>query len=144
MKTELTPTNVLWTAFKVVIYAAMVFFALTFVFIFIYGFCVFLQSKYIAVTVAGYMSIFFFYAAVININLAIFNLLPIPPLDGSRLATALLPSHIYYKIMAYERYIQIGLFVLLFTGILSTPLSFLSGAITQLFMRIALSVFQIL
>ena len=44
-----------------------------FVFIFIYGFCVFLQSKYIAVTVAGYMSIFFFYAAVININLAIFN-----------------------------------------------------------------------
>ena len=115
-----------------------------FVFIFIYGFCVFLQSKYIAVTVAGYMSIFFFYAAVININLAIFNLLPIPPLDGSRLATALLPSHIYYKIMAYERYIQIGLFVLLFTGILSTPLSFLSGAITQLFMRIALSVFQIL
>ncbi len=36
MKTELTPTNVLWTAFKVVIYAAMVFFALTFVFIFIW------------------------------------------------------------------------------------------------------------
>ncbi len=115
-----------------------------FVFIFIYGFCVFLQSRYIVVTLAGYMSIFFLYAAIININLAVFNLLPIPPLDGSRLATALLPSRIYYKIMQYERYIQIGLFVLLFTGILSTPLSFLSGAITQLFMKIALSVFQII
>lgn len=74
-----------------------------------------------------YMGMFFFYAAVINVNLAVFNILPIPPLDGSRLATALLPSKYYYKIMQYERYIMIGLFVLLFTGILSTPLSYISN-----------------
>lgn len=79
-----------------------------------------------------YMSFFFYYAAIINTNLAVFNLLPIPPLDGSRLATALLPSKYYYKIMQYERYIMIGLFVLLFTGILSTPLSFLSNLVISL------------
>lgn len=84
-----------------------------------------------------YMAMFFFYAAVININLAVFNLLPVPPLDGSRLVTALLPSKYYYKIMQYERYIMIGLFVLLFTGILSTPLTFLSGAVLSLLDSIA-------
>ena len=84
-----------------------------------------------------YMGMFFFYAAVININIAVFNFLTIPPLDGSRLVTALLPSKYYYKVMQYERYIMIGLFVLLFTGILTTPLSFISTAVLSLLNSVA-------
>lgn len=76
---------------------------------------------------------FFLYASVLNINLAMFNLLPVPPLDGSRLVTALLPSKYYYGLMKYERYIMIGLFVLLFTGVLTAPLSWISGIILELF-----------
>lgn len=72
---------------------------------------------------------FFYYAAYINVSLAVFNLLPIPPLDGSRLATLLIPNKYYYKIMRYERYIILAVFALLFLGVLSKPLALLSGVV---------------
>ena len=115
----------------------------SFIFLFLRAACTFgaykLQNEAMA-----YMGIFFLYAAAININLGVFNLLPIPPLDGSRLLTALLPSKYYYKIMQYERYIMIGLFVLLFTGILTTPLSFLSSLILGLFSNITQIPFEMM
>ena len=83
------------------------------------------------------LAFFFYYAAYINISLAVFNLLPIPPLDGSRLVTALIPNKYYFKIMQYERYIMIGLFVLLLTGILSTPLGTLSNLVLKGLLRLA-------
>ncbi len=55
---------------------------------------------------------FLFYIAYISVGLAVFNLIPIPPFDGSRILFAFLPQKYYFKIMQYERYIFIGLMAL--------------------------------
>lgn len=69
----------------------------------------------------------------VNITLAVFNLLPVQPLDGSRIFNLLLPARWYFRIMKYERYIMLGLFVFLFFGFLDRPLSFLFGKAIMLF-----------
>ena len=68
---------------------------------------------------------FFSFASTVNISLAVFNLLPIPPLDGSRILGAVLPDRLYEKYFRYERIIMIALIVLLFTGALNSVLSVL-------------------
>ncbi|MBO5440619.1 MAG: site-2 protease family protein [Clostridia bacterium] len=50
---------------------------------------------------------------VLNIYLAIFNLIPLPPFDGSRILSAFLPDKYYIKLMQYERYIALGFFLVL-------------------------------
>lgn len=62
---------------------------------------------------------------------AVFNLLPVPPLDGSRLLEYVLPAKYYWRIMQYQQYIYIGVIILMFTGILSIPISFISGYILR-------------
>ena len=65
----------------------------------------------------------------INISLAIFNLIPIPPFDGSRIFNYFMPDKFYFKVMEYEQYIMIGLLLLLFTGILDLPLGLINGVV---------------
>ena len=52
----------------------------------------------------------------INIGLGLFNLLPIPPFDGSRLLNVFLPPKTYFAIMKYEKQIYIGVLVWLLLG----------------------------
>ena len=81
---------------------------------------------------AVYFRSFLYYGIYLNVALAIFNLIPVPPMDGSRLLFALLPSNLYFKIMRYEQYIYIIMLVLLFFGVLTPVISFLTNAVMNL------------
>ena len=71
----------------------------------------------------------FIMAARINISLAVFNLIPIPPFDGSRILLVFLKERTYFKLMQYEQYIMIGVLLIFWTGILDYPLTFLNKAV---------------
>lgn len=76
----------------------------------------------------NFVLLFLEYMASINVMLAVFNLLPVPPFDGSRIVTVFLPQRTYFKLMKYERYIFIAVFLLLFLGFLDGPLYLLNNA----------------
>jgi len=69
---------------------------------------------------------------ILSAGLAVFNLFPIPPLDGSKVLFAVLPDRWYDKLMRYERYGMILMAVLLLTNVLDVPLVFLREKLLDL------------
>ena len=61
--------------------------------------------------------------AYISLGLAIFNLIPVPPLDGSKILFSCLSDERYEKLMIYERYFSLALILLLVSGVLGDSLS---------------------
>ncbi len=59
----------------------------------------------------------------LNLGLGIFNLFPIPPLDGSKVFFSFFPDRIYFWVLRHERYIMLALFLLVFFGVLDGPLN---------------------
>lgn len=75
-----------------------------------------------------------FALAMINIVLAVFNLLPVPPLDGSKVLGAVLPPNMARVFLAIDRFGMLILFALLWTGFLGVVLRpFINGLIWILF-----------
>ena len=79
-----------------------------------------------------YTVLFLEYLALLSAGLAVFNLFPVPPLDGSKVLFALLPNRWYGKLMKYERYGMLVMAVLLLTNVLDKPLLFLRGKLLDM------------
>lgn len=74
-----------------------------------------------------FVQAFFSAYITINVALAVFNLLPIPPLDGSKIVGAFLSNRAMYAYYRYQNIIVLVLFLLLFSGVLSRPLAILEN-----------------
>lgn len=75
----------------------------------------------------AYMSLYI--VLYYNLLFAVFNMLPIPPFDGSRLLYAFLPDKYYFGIMRYEKLIMLVIFFLLWTGMFTGVFEFFVDAI---------------
>lgn len=74
--------------------------------------------------VLAYTVFFLCYIAVLSVGLGLFNLIPVPPLDGSRVLFAFLPDRLYYLLMRYERWLMLVIIALAWFGLLSGPIDF--------------------
>lgn len=79
-----------------------------------------------------YLALFLEFMVYMNVSLAVFNLIPIPPLDGSRLALVLLPQKLYFKVMRYERVIMVILLAAVWFGLFDLPLRWLNSTVWQM------------
>lgn len=80
-------------------------------------------------TVLSMILLMLYLGMMLNLNLMLFNLIPIPPFDGSRILFMFLPTELYFKVMRYERFIMLGFILLLATGVVTLPLSEISGVL---------------
>lgn len=91
-----------------------------------------------------YLYLFLYYSAIMNVGLGIFNLIPVPPLDGSKVLLGILNEETYFKILQYERYLSLALLVLLFTNVLDGPLMHARSTIINAFFNLSVALLKFL
>lgn len=99
---------------------------------FILGFVMMLLSvllTFSGTNVALALGKFCYYTCSISICLGVFNLIPVPPLDGSKILFSFLPFEWTFKVQQYQQWIQFILLLGLFLGFLDIPLAFLQNTV---------------
>ncbi len=100
----------------------------------LYYYLAFTGASAFVLTCVSYTTVLFELSALYNLLFMAFNLIPIPPFDGSRIALVFLPPKTYFGIMKYERQIMIGLLValVLLSRLGFSPFSWIAYNLTDL------------
>lgn len=101
----------------------------------IFAFCIAIILRLAPILKVIALGRLMFYMVIINLLLGIFNLIPVPPLDGSRILTSLLPLRQAVAYMRLERYGFLIMFILLWTGIIGKIVFPMVSIITYILLR---------
>lgn len=94
-------------------------------------FAMFIEAKAGTSTFIMCVIMFFRFAALVNVCLAVFNLIPIPPLDGSKILGAFLPNKAYAALLSNHRTFQLIVMALLIFGVFDIPLAWLENLLMK-------------
>ena len=97
------------------------------------------------VSVINWLQVFFQVSVLVNISLAVFNMIPVPPLDGSRLISSFIPEESYFRFARYEQFIGLGFIALVIfaPNALSTVIRFVADPIYNSMITVTSFVFGI-
>ena len=122
-------------------------FLLAFLTGFVAALCYFGSELHSGSKLLYYLFEFFYTTTIISCGLGVFNLIPISPLDGSKVLYAFLPERAYFTLMRYERY---GMFLLIalvmfgaLNGILGPALEAVSGLVMRLVVPLAAAILRV-
>ena len=104
----------------------------------------FFATTFMFSEIGGYVMIFLNFYISCNIGLAVFNLIPFPPLDGSKVLFVFLSNNAVNFFYKYQQIFTIALFALLWVGVLDIPLDILSGGLYNALDTIARLPFKLL
>ena len=85
--------------------------------------------------VLGYFIMFFDYFAILSLGLAIFNLIPIHPLDGFKVIGMFLPAKWYAFVIEWQQAGSLLLLILLYFGVLDAPINWVRDGLIDVMMR---------
>ncbi len=122
-------TGMIWTAFA----GPCMNFVLAFVCVFLYMLLQKISFSFCMTTIGSLLLDIFAQTAYISLGLGVFNCIPIPPLDGSKVLLSFLPEEQYFKFIENGKWMTFILIALIYTGVLSTPLIRLESQIIGIF-----------
>ena len=126
-------TGIIWTSFAGPVANFLLSFICVFLFYALYKFA----PQFIFTAAGNFISSVLSYTWLISTGFGIFNLIPIPPLDGSKVVFSFLPDDKYYKFIEGAPWMNFLFIALIFTGVLNSPLGMLRAQMISFFEMVA-------
>lgn len=132
-------SGIIWTSFA----GPIANFLLSFLCVFIYCALIRFFPNLVMSSLGEFIMSTLSLTASMSVGFGIFNLIPLPPLDGSKIFWSFLPDELYYKYMNGSWWMSFIFLAIIWSGILTGPMSMLRGTILDFFLKISCMAFGI-